>query len=426
MTGYLLPGPPLDTRSWHATGGVAPSTPGPSGHSFRRTALIFTFHDWPPGRRVAGFHKIAEALCEHGFEVGFANEGRSLYGLLLRRDPRFHLRPYLRALAGRRYPVATGSVFHFTTIDLQLPERLLPPDQPTASLLRSWSHRVLLRRCSRLFPAPRLIVLESTTAVLMLDEILSAYPNTPIVYRASDPLPTWVVSDATRRLLLEAERRVTRTAVSTLLPDAVYETLYRSLGYGFRATPHNPQVLRNGIDVRPFRAQYPCPSSVAHHRRYACYAGGHRPDYACIAYAARRLPGLDFVVVCPERPSRAEATQLKRLPNLTYVDGVPPDEVPAYVTNAAVVMAPYRRHVPSLHGKILQAMAAFKPVVALGVSSDLARLGVRVALCYEDFAAMLEECLQTPVVHYEVDVFEHDWARFKSGFLDMALEAKIL
>ncbi len=397
----------------------------PGGSRPAPSALFFSYHNWA-GFRVAGMHKLAEALCERGFRVGFVNEGRSLHNLLVRPDDRYRVGPFLRGLAGVRYKVAAGEIDHFSALDFQLPRRWVPHDHPWAQRLRDWSHGRLIERCRKRIPAPRLILLESTGAVYLLDRLRQAYPGVPIWYRPSDPFPTWKLPEGPRWALMEAEKQVTREAELTLLPDGMYEGLYRSLGYEFRARPGNPRVLVNGIELEAFRGRHPVPAALQGPGPHACYVGGHRPDYECLIHCARELPGVHFVVVCPEGPRREQEREIRALSNLTYLPGVPPVEVPGYITNADVVLVAYARHIPNLHGKILQAMAAGKPVVAFGVSPELAGMGIAVADSHPSFAQMVAGALRHPTVVYDCDLERRDWAVFKADFLALAGKAGVL
>lgn len=397
----------------------------PGGGSSAPTALLFSYHNWN-GFRVAGMHKLAEALCERGFRVGFVNEGRSLHNLLVRPDDRYRMGSFLRGLAGVRYPVALGEVDHFSALDFQLPRRWMPHDHPWTIRLRAGAHARLIRRCRKRFPAPRLIVLESTGAVHLLERLRQAYPGVPVWYRPSDPFPTWNLPEGPRMALIEAERRVTREAELTLLPDEMYEGMYRSLGYEFRATPGNPCVLVNGIELQAFRERHPVPAVLRGPGPHACYVGGHRPDYDCLIRCARELPRMHFVVVCPEGPRRKQRREIRSLGNLTHIPGILPEQVPGYITNADVVLVAYARRIPNLHGKILQAMAAGKPVVAFGVSPELARTGIGVADSPEAFVGMVAQALDRPVVKYDCGVERRDWSVFKADFLTLAERAGVL
>jgi glycosyltransferase involved in cell wall biosynthesis len=395
------------------------------GQGSSQTALLFSYHNWVTNR-VAGMHKLAEALCDRGFRVGFVNEGRSLHNLLLRPDDRYCLRPFLLGLKGCCYRVSSGIIHHFSALDLQVPQRWFPFDHPTARALRNWSHCILMRRCQRLFPDPRLIILESTGVIYLLNLLKKTYPDVPILYRPSDPFPTWKVPEAVRCALMEMEKCVIREVQLTLLPDAMYEGVYRSLGYEFRAMPNNPCVLENGIDLQAFKERHPVPVALSHPRPHACYVGGHRPDYDCIIHCAQKLPEIHFVVVCPEKPRREQERQIRVLDNMTYVPGVPPEQVPAYITNATVVMIAYARCIPNLHSKILQAMAASKPIIAFGIAPELSRLGFSVADSYSSFVEMVAKAVHIPSVKYDYDLELRDWSVFKATFLSIAEKAGIL
>lgn len=382
------------------------------------SALLFTFHDWRT-RRLGAFHKIAEALCGQGFEVGFVAEGRSLYNLLRRPDDRYSLSAYWRSLRSWRYRCRRGAVIQFTALDVQLPGRFRTGLGRRWNLtLRRRSHRWLMDRCHRLFPRPDLIVLESTSCVLLLDALDAYYPGVALVYRPSDPLNQRHLDALDRMELIPAERRMTIRAAATLVRSEEDTRRYREDGYAFRPGPENPRVLPNGFDLAAFAKPQPRPPEYRAWARIACYVGGVSPDYRLLLRTARALPDLHLFVVCPQRMPAEVAREAGATPNFHYLPGVYPERVPSFFRHAGVVLIPYPELYPLMHGKVWQAMAAGKPIVAFNLPPALRAHGLVVARDEAEFVSETQAACARGEARYDgADLDARDWGHFQESFV---------
>ena len=111
--------------------------------------------------------------------------------------------------------------------------------------------------------------------------------------------------------------------------------------------------------------------------------------------------------------------------NLTYVPGIKPDQVPAWITNCSVVMVPYvtdfyKDRPLGITAKYYQAMAAGKPIVAYCDTPKLADVGVTVTYCYEDFISAVEKAMSAGSQHYQFDLQGRDWNDICRRFVVLA------
>jgi 2-beta-glucuronyltransferase len=147
--------------------------------------VLFTYHYYASKRR-GGFHFLADAYAHLGWDVVFVTAPISWLSKL-GDDPRFQYP--VRHEAGRLVPVAPSirSYVHFTPFH---PANLR---NPVLNALSSPVFRHVYPRF-RLGPLvdelrdADLVILESTSALLLLDRLRSLAPRARIVYRVSDDM----------------------------------------------------------------------------------------------------------------------------------------------------------------------------------------------------------------------------------------------
>lgn len=380
-----------------------------------KTALVISFHDWKT-HRMAGFHQIGRALLENGFNVGFAAHSRPLYAALLKRQGVNRPRNWLALMRGIRYPHKDTQLLNFTALDLQLPG---PLRKGRLRRLNQWlaalANRALARKCRRLFPKPDCIIIESGTSVSAFAALKKAYPCVPIIYRPSDPVIGGLNPPAE---LIAAEKQLVAQADLVLLVNEEGKKLY--LANGYQLDEKRTRMLPNGIDVESFGRSYPCPVALEK-QPSACYVGGHPPNWAALLAVTQASPQLNLVVVCPEPMPTAMQAKFANC-NLTYIEGVPPEEVPAYLTNTSVILVPYAEgwaeRPLGMHGKIMQAMCAGKPIVALNVDASLGEYGIIVSKDADSFGKDVKAALHgNPAPAYAFDFHARDWSHFRKRFI---------
>ncbi len=379
------------------------------------TALVLSAHNWKSNRQ-AGFHKLAEALCERGLDVDFVSFPRPYYGALKQHEL-FNARSLWRLTRGRRYEVQGQTLTNFTcpTLALPMPTRRCVPARLFAAL-ETATLPSLIGRIRRRRRAYRWIVFESTSCVRLYPALKRYFPSAKVAYRSSDPLPhassKGPSQDAERELLAEAD--------VVLLVNEEGRDLYAEAYPQCKLDEPRVQILPNGVDVSRYRRTYPKPESFGQ-RPVALYVGTWAVDWDVILYCADRLPQIDLHVVRPDRLPRRFRREIRRRENVFFTPGIPPSEVPRYITNCDAVMVPYlagtHLRCLGLHAKLLQAMAAGRPLATLNLAPELDRYGVAVASDRDGFLHILREALAAGETAYPVDLEARSWGRFREGFM---------
>jgi 2-beta-glucuronyltransferase len=255
-------------------------------------------------RRRAGFHHLASAYWNLGWDVTFATVAISLLSRL-RGDYRFAYP--VREEANRLVPVRerlTSFVLltrtHPGNLRLGLANRLSTP----------WFARyarIPLGPLEERLRAADLIVFEGTAGLLLVERIRGLAPGARLVYRASDDLRALGVHP----LILEAEARAIPLfdLVSALTPQ-IAEVL----------APYGPvEVHPPGID----KAALDRPTESPYRAGPAAVFAGVSPlfDYDSLATAAELAPHVAFHVIGP-RP-RAVPTNVSFHPELPFDELVP-------------------------------------------------------------------------------------------------------
>jgi glycosyltransferase involved in cell wall biosynthesis len=228
-------------------------------------------------------------------------------------------------------------------------------------VLRGWQHATvppLSRYLARHgFGQPDLLVVDTPLYRFLFDGVDARQS----VYRITDYNPGF--RSATPRLAqLEAE--------ALARADVVLYTAPELAEHVNSMHPRRSALVANGVDLAGFSSPQPMP------REYhnipgprAVYVGSLREwfDFALLETAARKLPGVSFVVIGPDHWAR------KRLPRLTNVHVLgqrPHDQVPGYLQHADVGLIPFdRARTPELVDainplKLYEYAAAGLPVVA--------------------------------------------------------------
>jgi len=382
------------------------------------SVLVVSFHDWK-SKRLAGFHKIGEALLEADYDVYFASHYRPLALSLFNKDEINCFRNWRALMKGISFTSEAASLLNFTGLNLALPGPLRRgPLKKLNHWLLDWSNRLLASKCRRLCPSPRCIVIESGGSITAYPALKKAYPGVRFIYRPSDPC---VGSLTATDSLLAAERLLVREADAVCLVNEEGRRMYQANGYEMDVS--KTYILPNGIDVEAFGAHYETPEVLAVEES-VCYVGGHPPDWRPILALADKRPDLRIVIVCPEKVPAAIAREVEARPELIYIEGLSPEQVPAYVSNATVMIIPYPdgwgARPLGMHGKIMQAMYAKKPIVAMNLDPEVRKEGVYVEETVEAFVERVLMLRGAGSKEYSFDFTTRDWSTFKQRFLEFS------
>jgi len=204
-----------------------------------------------------------------------------------------------------------------------------------------------------------------------------------------------------------------KEADAVLLINEPSRDLYRKAYPDIDVTDPRFHVVPNGVDIASFQRQWPRPAAYGD-RPVAAYVGVAPVDWELVLACAERFEGVDFHIAIPD--ARLDARTLERIgarANVFHCSGIPPDEVPSWVTNCDVSIVPYAEgsylHVARLHGKLLQSMAARRPIVAFNLTAELEEHGVAVAADHQQFLQKMARALDDGPRDYPVDLDALDW-----------------
>ena len=258
---------------------------------------------------------------------------------------------------------------------------------------------------------------ESCEGVAFVDLIRRLFPQARIVYRPSDPMVYASVPERVKAL----ERHILMTADLSLIVNQEGVEAYKKSIPDFDKKVRY-QVLSNGIDLASYKKSYPVPVQLEK-KQTVLYVGAWEVEWPLLFEAAQKLPECNFVVVCPNYPSDKILNQVETVENLTYVPGIKPDQVPAWITNCSVVMVPYvtdfyKDRPLGITAKYYQAMAAGKPIVAYCDTPKLADVGVAVSYSYEDFITAVRQALVKGSQQYQFDLQGREWGEICQRFME--------
>lgn len=377
--------------------------------------VFITTHNWDT-KRQGGFHKFAEATALAGIETVFFSFPRPYYGYFMKRE---QLNPQvIRTLKkGISYKVGSGSVLNVTFPTLRLPDaagRFLPDWLMNCVLKKSLgSFRSFVKK---FLAETDCFVFESCEGVAFVDRIRRLFPKARIIYRPSDPMVYASVPERVKAL----EYHILQTADLSLIVNNEGVAAYKKSIPDFDQKVAY-QVLSNGIDLDSYKKSYAVPA-ILNKPNTVLYVGAWEVEWPLLFEAAQKLPQCNFVVVCPNYPADKILNQVEAVENLTYVPGIKPDQVPAWITNCTVVMVPYvtdfyKDRPLGITAKYYQAMAACKPIVAYCDTPKLSDVGISVTYSYEDFISALQQALSQGSQHYQFDLQGREWSEICQKFI---------
>jgi 2-beta-glucuronyltransferase len=255
-------------------------------------------------KRRAGFHHLAQAYWNLGWDVTFVTVAISLLSRL-RGDYRF------------AYPVREEAN-RLVAVRERLTSYVLLTRVHPANLGFGLANRIATPWFARYARAPLgelevplrssdLVVFEGTAALLLVERVRTLAPRARLVYRASDDLRALPVHP----LLLEAEARAFPLFDLVSVPT---QAIADVLGRHGPVTVHPPAVDKAALD-RPTASPYGADPA-------AVFAGvSPLFDYESLAAAGELAPHVAFHVIGP--PARPAPTNVSFQPELRFDELVP-------------------------------------------------------------------------------------------------------
>ncbi|HEY3462285.1 MAG TPA: hypothetical protein VGK62_02390 [Gaiellaceae bacterium] len=307
-----------------------------------RNVILISGH-YLLSKRRAGFHHLAEAYWDAGWNVTFVTAPISFLSWL-RRDHRFAYP--VRSEANRFVPVRERltsfvlmTAMHPVSLRSALANRIAAP------VFERYGRTSLDLLADGLAEAD-LVIFEGSAALLLVDRVRSMATRARLVYRASDDLRRLGLNP----LILDAEARAVRRVDLVSVPTVhIAQAL----------APFGPvHVHPPGIDKKAFDR----PTSSPYTGGVAAVFAGVSPffDYASLATAAELAPHVSFHVIGP-RPRPAPE-------NVVFHPEMPFGELVPYLrfaTFALLFFPPGDASISLGHGnKVAQYSYCRLPIVA--------------------------------------------------------------
>ena len=378
--------------------------------------VFITVQSWHT-KRLGGFHKFAEASCEHGIETVFFSFPRPYYGFFMKNE--LYNRKSIKALIkGIDYQVGNSILHNITIPTLRFPnsfDRFL--GERMMNTLLKFSFSSFKRFAKKWFLGTDVFVFESADGIVFIDKLKKMFPQAKFVYRPSDVM----MYDGALPRFANLEEHIMKEVDLNLFVHPGYEQFYSSKISDFYETIKF-KTISNGVDIEPFEKKYEIPEELKKNNT-ALYIGAWKVDWELIFKVAEIKQNFNFIIICPNQPENTTLERIKGYSNVIYIPGILPKEIPMWLTNCDVFIIPYEKGVRTNRGfgitaKYYQAMAAKKPIVAYNEIPQVAEVGIPVVHTTEDFIAELEKAMLSPVVAYNFDLESKRWSNLKKVFVE--------
>ncbi len=378
---------------------------------------FITTHNWDT-KRQGGFHKFAEAAAEAGLETVFFSFPRPYYGFFMKREQLN--RDVIKLLKkGKHYQFNGHEVLNVTFPTLRLPDslgRFMPARFMNFMLTHSFGS--FRHFCKKFLSGTDCFVFESCEGVAFIDKLKNLFPSAKMIYRPSDPMVYASIPERVKKL----EQHMLYSADLNILVNNEGLEAYRKTIPDFERRV-NYTVLSNGIDINSYTKSYSTPE-LLQKQNTILYVGAWEVEWPLLFKAATTTPDFNYIVVCPNYPPQDILKKVEQTSNLFYVPGIKPAEVPAWITNCAVVMVPYvtdfyKDRPLGITAKYYQAMAAHKPIVAYCDTPKLKDAGVTVTYSYEDFIEAVRLAVKSGLKNYTFNLDDRRWENITAQFLEL-------
>lgn len=378
---------------------------------------FITYHNWKT-KRHGGFHQFAEYTCKQGIETVFFSFSRPYY-ILFKNEERLNYKVFRLLNNGCYYNIGGHNLLNVTWSTLALPGFLR---KFVSSEINEWL------MCHSFTPFKKIVekwlkntdcfVFESCDAVFLLDLIKKYFPEAKIIYRPSDPL----VEFSDEEYMIAAEKRLIAKADKILLVNN------ESLGVYAENFPDvydkgKFYVVSNGVNISDYLKNYDCPNELKWPKT-ALYVGSFSIDWELIIMAAQQLPDIRFIIITPNKPINRILTRIKTITNLLYIPGIPPSQVPQWITNASIILQPFpstfqhcNKKSLGLTAKNYKAMAARKTIITHQIPMHLSKYGLITTDTYQDFINAIAKNITNREVQYRINMNEKSWDYLCALFL---------
>ena len=378
---------------------------------------FLTGHNWK-SNRLGGFHKFAEAACNAGIEVVFFSFPRPYYSYFMHQEL-YNKKSIQELEKGLTYEVGKSHLHNVTLATMKLPNsanKILSDGMMNA--LERFSFTSFKSFAKKWLDGTDVFVFESCDGMIFLDRLKKMYPEAKMIYRPSDPL----MYDGALSRYVKNETHMLKAADLNIIVNQEGLDLYRRKISDFDSSVRYT-LLSNGVDIESYEKSYPAPE-LLQKPNTILYVGAWEVEWNLLFKAAEENTDFNYIVVCPNFPSAEIQEKVKSFKNLFYVPGIPPKEVPAWITNCSVVMVPYvtdfyKNRPLGITAKYYQAMAAHKPIVAYCDTPKLNEAGATVTYTYEDFISAVQKAVAQKEISYKFDLSDRRWENITAKFLEL-------
>lgn len=380
---------------------------------------FITYHNWIT-KRHGGFHQFAEYTCKQGIETVFFSFSRPYY-TIFKKEERLNYKVFKLLNKGCCYNVGKHHLFNVTWPTLALPGflRMFVPDAVNRWLM-CHSLRSFKKFAVKWLEDTDCFVFESCDAVFLFELIKQYFPDAKIIYRPSDP----IVDFQNEAYMILAEKKIIAGADKVLLVNNESMEVYKDK-FPDIYDESKFFVVSNGVSVSEYLKKYNCPE-VLKNKKSALYIGAFSVDWTLVVTAAQQLPDIDFIIITPNAIAREVAGRIRNIPNILYIPGVLPAQVPQWVTNANLIIQPFSEEIQYYNKKSLgltaqnyKAIAARKPIVTHKLPSHLSKYGLITTDSYQDFINAVAANITRENVKYDLDIQEKNWEKLCISFIQI-------
>ena len=380
-----------------------------------RKITYITFHNWET-KRQGGFHKFAEYTCKQGIETIFFSFSRPYY-IFFKKDERLNKNALKLLCKGEKYELNGRFLFNLTWPTLALPNPLYKIFPRSVQWWLQQHSLMSFDKIAKKMEGTDCFVFESCEGIILLDKIKKHFPNAKIIYRPSDPMMIKGVSSD----IVLIEKKMLESSDMNLIVNIEGVELYKQNIPDFE-NKCKYIIMPNGVDYEAFTKSYPAPECLQKEKT-ALYVGALGVNWPLVLESAKKIPEINFVIVSPKMPHGKYKKQIKKISNITFVAGINPSDVPAWVSNCNVIIVPYAKDqyekIPwGITAKYYQAMAAGKPIVAYNDTKLLKDLGIAVAYTHTEFIQFIQEAIILSKVDYSFDIKNRNWIHICNIFLN--------
>lgn len=377
--------------------------------------VFLTYHNYRTKRR-GGFHAFAEAAVRRGYKTVFYSFPRPLYSMF-KFDERLNLRVLLRLTMGETFELEGGKLLNITNPNWALPNLLGKRVSQSFKIACQQSFLFNFKKYAKNhFDETDFFVFESNESVLLFNIIKEVFPKSKIIYRPSDPIviDSWCDVGDYEEMLIKASDW-------TFLVNEQGLKSYEEHTDCFTGNERY-SILSNGVSLEEFKKEYQTPHLLCGNCS-ALYVGARPVDWELIINSAQKASDINFVIVCPEKPSKEYLLETSKLKNIQYVPGIFPEEVPRWITNCNVFIIPnprnlYKQKVWGVTAKFYQAMAARKPIVVYHDYEHLRDIGVKYSYDTDSFVKNIYESSAIQEIDYRFDFSSIEWKEITDRFYE--------